>query len=281
MTPEYTFTSSDPDIADFVAVDPATSNLRKPLQGADGKVVTDAHSGLLCAFNPGRTTLTVSAGGMSYSQVVTVQTGSVQQPCGTRPLSPDKFRRVEQPSGAATPPPAPAPAPAVAPSPSPAPPPPPPPAAPQAPPARAPARAPRAPPPAVPFVPAPLVPGEVPLKPPSQRPIVGVSPPPPATSFTSPTPPGGATVRVYEEKREEEVAPESSQAFARYDPDEHVPLAPALLGVALLAAFAGTALTLGVRRRDRNGPRTVAPLTATARARARADRRQSPTRRGR
>ncbi len=63
VTPDYTFTSSDPDIADFVAVDPNTSNLRKPLQGSDGKVVTDARSGLLCAFNPGTTTLTVSAGG--------------------------------------------------------------------------------------------------------------------------------------------------------------------------------------------------------------------------
>jgi len=281
MTPEYTFTSSDPDIADFVAVDPSTTNLRKPLQGSDGKVVTDAHSGLLCAFNPGTTTLTVSAGGMSYSQVVTVQTGSVQQPCGTRPLNPGRFRPSVEPSETPDTTPPPAAAPVVNASPGIAPPPPPPPAAPQAPPARAPVRVPRPPTPVVPFVPAPLIPGEVPLKPPSQRPIVGVSPPPPATSFTSPTPPGGATVRVYEEKREEEVAPESSQAFARYDPDEHVPLAPALLGVALLAAFAGTALTLGVRRRDRNGPRTVAPLTATARARARADQRQSPTRRRR
>ncbi|HST39546.1 MAG TPA: hypothetical protein VLK58_08555, partial [Conexibacter sp.] len=152
LTPEYRFSSSDPEVADFVAVDPATTNLRKPLQGADGKVVTDATSGLLCAFNPGRTTLTVSAGGMSYSQVVTVQTGSVQQPCGTRPLSPEKFRRVVEEEPAVVVPPAAAPPPAVAPSPTPAPPPPPPPAAvvpvvPVTPPvARAPPRAPRPPP---------------------------------------------------------------------------------------------------------------------------------------
>lgn len=282
VTPEFRFTSSDPDVADFVAVDPATTNLRKPLQGADGKVVTDATSGLLCAFNPGTTTLTVSAGGMSYSQVVTVQSGSVQQPCGTRPLSPDKFRRVTEPSEATTPPPAPAPAPTPAPSPSPAPPPPPPVlAAPVTPPARAPPRAPKPLPAAIPFIPAALVPGEIPLKAPNQRPIVGVSPPPPATSFTGPTPPGGATIRVFEEKREEEVAPESSSAFAHYDPDEHAPLAPLLLGVALLAAFAGTTLTLGVRRRDRHRPQRVAPATATARARARADQRHSPQRRRR
>jgi hypothetical protein len=289
LTPEYRFSSSDPEVADFVAVDPNQTNLRKPLQGADGKVVTDATSGLLCAFNPGRTTLTVSAGGMSYSQVVTVQTGSVQQPCGTRPLSPEKFRRVVEEEPAAVVPPAAAPPPAVAPSPSPAPPPPPPAPVsvaqiplPPTPVARAPPpRAPRAPPPAPQFVPPPLIAGEPPLQPPNARPIVGVSPPPPTTSFTSPTPPGGATVRVYEEKREEEVAPEQSSAFAAYNPDEHVPLAPALLGVALLAAFAGTGLTLGVRRRDRNRPRGVAPATATARARARADQRTSPHRRRR
>ncbi len=209
MTPEYRFTSSDPDIADFVAVDPTTTNLRKPLQGSDGKVVTDAASGLLCAFNPGRTTLTVSAGGMSYSQVVTVQTGSVQQPCGTRPLSPDKFRPVEEASASPVPPPAPAPAPAPAPSPSPAPPPPPPPVVqiPVPPPARAPARVARPRPVSLPYVPPPLIPGEVPLNPPTQRPIVGVSPPPPTTSFTSPTPPGGATIRVYEERERKRSRP--------------------------------------------------------------------------
>jgi hypothetical protein len=280
LTPEYRFTSSDADIADFVAVDPNTTNLRKPLQGADGKTVTDAASGLLCAFNPGTTTLTVSAGGISYAQQVTVQAGSVQQPCGTRPLSRDRFRPVVDPSAAATSPPPPAVAPSVAPSPSPAPPPPPPATVIVTPPPRVP-RVVRNVPLPPPFIPAPLVAGEIPLKPPTQRPIVGVSPPPPATSFTGPTPPGGATVRVFEEKREEEVAPEQSSAFAAYNPDEHVPLAPALLGVALLAAFAGTALTLGVRRRDRNTPRRVAPATANARAQARAEQRHSRHRRRR
>jgi hypothetical protein len=275
ITPEYRFTSSDPDIADFVAVDPGTTNLRKPLQGSDGKTVTDASSGLLCAFNAGTATLTVSAGGMSFSQQVTVQAGSVQQPCGTRPLRPDRIRTVPTPEGEPETPPGPAPAPAVAPSPAPAPPPPPPALA------RVLPRPPRARPQPPAYVPPVFVPGEVPLKAPDQRPIVGASPPPPATSFTSPTPPGGATVRVFEEKREEEVAPEQSSAFARYDPDEHVPLAPALLGLALLAAFSGTALTLGVRRRDRNRPRRVAPATANARARARADERLRPIRRSR
>jgi hypothetical protein len=274
ITPEYRFTSSDPDIADFVAVDPNTTNLRKPLQGADGKTVTDASSGLICAFNAGTATLTVSAGGLSFSQTVTVQAGSVQQPCGTRPLDPGRFRRVAPENPESAVPPGSSPPPSVAPSPALAPPPPPP-----ALPARVTPRPARARPTPPPFIPAAFVPGEIPLKAPDQRPIVGASPPPPATSFTSPTPPGGATVRVFEEKREEEVAPEQQSAFARYDPDEHVPLAPALLGLALLAAFSGTALTLGVRRRDRRGPRRVSPATASARARARADSR--PTRRTR
>ena len=42
-------------------------------------------------------------------------------------------------------------------------------------------------------------------------------PPPPAGAFARPIPPGGATVRVFEEKKEEEEATEQSQAFARRD----------------------------------------------------------------
>ena len=75
ITPEYEFTSSDPDIGDFVAQDPASTNLRKPLIGADDKVVTDRRSGLFCPFNAGKTTITVKAGGLAYSTEVTVQAG--------------------------------------------------------------------------------------------------------------------------------------------------------------------------------------------------------------
>ena len=235
LVSEYRFTSSDPDIADFVAVDPSTTNLRKPLQGANGKTITDSRSGLLCAFNPGTTTLTVSAGGISYSQQVTVQAGSVQQPCGTRPLNPGRFhQQVGDTPGVSTPPPAIAPE--VAASLAPAPPPPPPPAA--QPPAA------HVPPPGQP------PPAQLPAAP-QAHPPVPVTPPPPVSSFARPIPPGGAVVRVFEEKREEEAAPESQSAFSAYHPDEHAPLGSAVLGLALLAALAGAALTLGVRGRDR------------------------------
>ena len=91
IEPEYTFTSSDPEVANFVEQDPESTNLRKPLQNANGQVIPDSRSGILCAFNAGTTTVMVSAGGLSYSMQVTVLGGSVQQPCGTVPLSASHF----------------------------------------------------------------------------------------------------------------------------------------------------------------------------------------------
>ncbi len=127
ILPEYTFTSSRPDIANFVEVDPASTNPRA-VYLQKGKPVADPQSGLLCAFNAGTTTVTVTTGGLSYSVPVTVQAGSVAQPCGTVPLSekpvtppapaapplppsespPPTFN---QPGAAPTPPPPPAPTP--------------------------------------------------------------------------------------------------------------------------------------------------------------------------
>src|SRR6202035_1723263 len=74
-------------------------------------------------FNPGTTTVTISAGGLSYSTPVTVLGGSVEQPCGTVPPSPS--RSTPPASQPAVPPSAPPPSPAPAPAPV-APPPPPP-----------------------------------------------------------------------------------------------------------------------------------------------------------
>jgi hypothetical protein len=262
IEPEYTFTSSDPEVANFVEQDPNSTNLRKPLQNAEGHVIPDPKSGILCAFNAGTTTVTISAGGLSYSVAVTVLGGSVQQPCGTVPLAASPAAHVASaltPAAPTPPPPAPAPAPApVAPPP-----------APPAPPAPAPV------PPKIAHRPPPRPP--VPLPPPLVRlPVQGLVPaipPPPAGAFARPIPPGGATVRVYEEKREEESATEQSQAFAAYRAaaDRSMtlgarayagmhgggggsgPLSPAvyLLIAAVVAAAAGASLRVDPRRRSR------------------------------
>ena len=209
IEPEYTFTSSEPEIANFVEQDPNSTNLRKPLQDSAGHVIPDPKSGILCAFNAGTTIVTISAGGLSYSVPVTVLGGSVEQPCGTVPLAAGRFAQAAaaaSASPASPPPPAPAPAPA-----------------PIAPPSaarrswllRRPAAKPavKPPPPAAALLFAPLL-----LPPQSGVPAI---PPPPAGAFARPIPPGGATVRVFEEKKEEEEATEQSQAFAAYRAEDY------------------------------------------------------------
>jgi hypothetical protein len=271
IEPEYTFTSSDPEVANFVEQDPNSTNLRKPLQNAEGHVIPDPKSGILCAFNAGTTTVTISAGGLSYSVPVTVLGGSVQQPCGTVPLAATPAAHVASaltPAAPTPPPPAPAPAPApVAPPP-----------APPAPPVPAPAppKIAHRPPPRPPVpLPAPLV------RLPAQG-LVPAIPPPPAGAFARPIPPGGATVRVYEEKREEESATEQSQAFAAYraEADRSLtlgarayasghgggggpgPLSPAvyLLIAAVAAAAAGASLRVDPRRRARRSKTAFATV---------------------
>jgi hypothetical protein len=85
LLPEYRFSSSRPDIANFVKQDPASSNLRAVLLNAEGRPEPDPTSGLLCAFNSGTTTVSIETGGLSYSVPVTIQKGSVARPCGTVP----------------------------------------------------------------------------------------------------------------------------------------------------------------------------------------------------
>src|SRR5581483_6303732 len=101
----------------------------------------------------------------------------------------------------------------------------------------------------------------LPLLPPKLlvRGFVPAIPPPPAGAFARPIPPGGATVRVYEEKREEEAAPEQSQAFSRYHPDGHgLPPGMYVFGAAILAAAAGATLRLGPLRGDRRQRAAIA-----------------------
>jgi hypothetical protein len=243
LSPEYSFYSSDPDIGDFVEQDPQSTNLRKPFLDAHDKTVTDSQSGLFCAFNAGTTTVTVTAGGRAFSQAVQVLPGSVQRPCGTRPLNPSRFRRA--PSGSPTAPPPPAPAPNSSPPVSFQPPPPPAPAPPVVH-----AR------PSPPFVPSPTPQAaSLVFLPPVPLPV-----PPPAVR---PSPPSGGLGRAYqvEEKREEEVAPEESQAFARYHPDGGG-LPPAfVVGMLVLAALAGATIRGGPRGMPKGGIR-AAPVSA-------------------
>jgi hypothetical protein len=240
LDPEYSFVSSDPDIADFVRQDPASSNLRKPFLDADDKVVTDNSSGLLCPFNAGTTTVTVAAGGFSYSEQVTVLGGSVQRPCGTRPLRPDRFKRTAAVAAPPAPPPPP-PAPAGSPPVDFVPPAPPAPAATPPPPQSPPPPTPPPPPAPQPF----LVPPAPPLG------VVPAIVPPPPPPVVRPLPPGGAPARVYqvEEKREEEAAIEESQAFSRYEGakghDGGLVVPPYLLALVLLAALAGASVRGG------------------------------------
>jgi hypothetical protein len=247
IAPEYSFTSSDPDIADFVRQDPNSTNLRKPYLDSRGKVVTDNSSGLLCPFNAGTTTVTVSAGGYAYSQPVSVQAGSVQRPCGTRPLNPDRFKRN---ASTATPPPPPPPPPGPSPAPASFPPPPPPPPASPPPPPPNPAHIVN-PPPLVPAAFLPVAAGLLGI------PAAAVLPPPPP--IVRPLPPGGAPARTYqvEEKREEEAAIEESQAFSRYEPEEGGSSVPPYLPALIVLLALGAASVRGgpgARRRVRPAP---------------------------
>lgn len=264
ILPEYTFTSSDPEIGAFVRHNTAAANNPEAvLQNATGEPIHDEptpaepipreESGLFCAFNSGTTIVTIEAGGLKSSLPVTVQAGSVRQPCGTVHLN----RLATAAASASEPvlPPAPAPAPA-GPTPSGAPPvvpvPPPPPAV-------------AAPlPPARPTPPTPA---------PFFLPVVPVAPllafvPPPVPTPARPTPPSGTSavtspVEMAEHEEEEEQATESvsNQAVAYHAP-EHEPSPVYILGLVLLAAFAGAST---MRRRPRRGRRAVkvAPATLT------------------
>ena len=297
--PEYTFTSSNPDIGGFVEENlAATDPHATPLQNAkglpvldeprnakgeltpsgqfeenrkgepineDGEALPRAQSALFCAYNAGTTIVTINAGGLSSSLPVTVQAGSVREPCGTVPLK--HLPAASQTAAAPVPPPAPAPAPAPA---GPAP---------------APAPVPLPPPPATVIPPAPVRPTPTPpppffLPPPLAAPVLAFVPPPVPTP-ARPTPPSGTSavtspIEVAEHEEEEESATESvsNQALA-YRASEHEPSPVYVLGIVLLAAFAGASVA---RRRPRRGRRElhVAPATLSG---TRAQRRMDAERR--
>jgi hypothetical protein len=259
LFPKYEFISSNAHIGGFVKQNLlAEPKGLEPLYNAKGEPEREPEvngesistaSGLFCAYNatsPGEPiTITVRAGGLSASLPVTIQAGSVRQPCGTVPLS--GLTSPEQPAAPAPAPPpgSPAPAPAPASAPPPVPPPPPPVAAPSPP-----VRATPAPPP--PFL---LQQG---------LPFVGVAiVPPPLPAPAEPTPPSGTsavTSPVAQKEEEEDEATESASAqAAAYHAPEHEPMPLYVLGVVTLAAFAGAA----GRRRPRRGRREVRIAPAT------------------
>jgi hypothetical protein len=256
--PEYTFTSSRPDIGNFVQPNLASGEENAVLLGSNGQPVPDSKSGLFCAYNAGTTVVTISAGGLSSSLTVTVQAGSVRRPCGTQPLA--ELPAAQQ--AVPVPPPAPAPAPAPAgPAPASAPPPVPVPAPPAAPVAAAPP-APSAPGAAKPFF----------LPPALSAPTLAFVPPPVPTP-ARPTPPSGTSavtspVEAAEKEEEHEEATEqvSNQAVAYHAPD-HEPSPIYLLGLVVIAAFAG----VSIRRRPRSRREAqIAPATiSTIRAQRR------------
>jgi hypothetical protein len=248
--PEYTFSSSDPEIGNFVEENTASGREHTVLLGPTEEPIPDPLSGVFCAYNPGTTIVTISAGGLSFSLPVTVQAGSVRRPCGTVPL---KNPPTPQPAASLAPPPPP-------PSPAPAPAGPPP----------TPTTAPLPPPPVPAPVPAPAPPAPVPtppvfIVPPAlPTPLLAIVPPPVPTP-ARPTPPSGTSavtspVEAAEREEEQEEAQESvsNQALA-YSPSEHEPAPAYIIGAIVLAALAGAS----VRRRPRRGRRDVRVAPAT------------------
>jgi hypothetical protein len=248
IEPSYTFTSSNPQIGQFVKHDPSATNPLQVYVNASGQPVADNTSGLFCPFNPGTTTVTITSGGASYSEAITIEEGSVRLPCGTVPVT----ATGENP-GTSVPPlqghsPGRGPSPTTNPT-LPLPPNPVHPAS--VAPAVKPAPRPLTRPLPTPLAPLPAVVPVVPL-----RPILPV-----AGAILRPIPPAGfgtvsstvpLSVRAVERQREDEEAVESARnSFARYQPGPGAsPVAPLALLVLALGAGASGAAIRRTRRRS-------------------------------
>jgi hypothetical protein len=81
VLPSYTFASSDPTIGTFVKASGPGSPY--PALSSAGTPIPDPTSGLFCAYNTGTTTVSITAGLLTYSLPVTVQPGEFGPPCGT------------------------------------------------------------------------------------------------------------------------------------------------------------------------------------------------------
>lgn len=259
VLPAYSFTSSNEEVGKFVQQELHSSEANAVKFNAKEEPVFEEHksspaglvesaSGLFCALNAGETTVTVSAGGFKASLVVKVEKGSVRRPCGTVPAK-HKPMAEQQAAAPAPPPPAPSPAPA---------------------PASAPPVIPLPPPP-----PAPATPRPQPHARPPAPPTFFIEPalpallipflPPPLVEPVNPTPPSGTSavtspVEAAQKEEEQEEATESvSNKATAYVQGEHEPSPAYLLGVIVLAAFAGASAL----RRPRRGRREVRVAPAT------------------
>ena len=258
LLPKYEFVSSNAEVGGFVKQNLAAEPKgHEPLFNAKGEPEREptnskgesvsTTSGLFCAYNPGSTTVKIHAGGLSASLPVTVQAGSVREPCGTVPLTnlPSKQTSAPVPAPAPTPTPTGA-APASAPPPVPVP-----------------------PPPTVAVVPRPATHPNPPfLLPAAPTATVLAFVPLPVPTPARPTPPSGTSavtspVEAAEREEEREAAPESvSNEAVAYRANEHEPIPAYLLGIIVLAAFAGASVRR--RPRSRRGKAQIAPATITS-----------------
>ncbi|HKD95269.1 MAG TPA: hypothetical protein VKB43_11230, partial [Gaiellaceae bacterium] len=243
--PAYVFASSNPSVGDFVT--PSGSSSAFPfIDPKTGKPDQNPTSGLFCAYNTGKTTVSLTVGLLTYSVPVTVTAGGFGPPCGTVVAAGARQVVVTSqgqlnPNAAAPPPPAPAPAAATP-----------------------------APLPPVPVPPpAPVIPTPAPLAPPAPAQPAPLAIVPPPAGVVQPVPPGGATAQqpASAPRREKARKHASQSAYsvrpAGADPAEW--FFPAVAGTTLLTLLAvGLAVGPKVRRR-----RSYAYATVSSRPRNR------------
>jgi len=82
LPPEYKFSSSNPEVGNFVKRNLSSGEPKAVEVGANGDPIeSNGSSGLFCAYEAGDTTVTISAGGLTASLKVVVQEGSERRPC--------------------------------------------------------------------------------------------------------------------------------------------------------------------------------------------------------
>ncbi len=273
IVPEYTFESSDPHYGQFVRRNLNSSNPKAVAYDSHGKPISEeaegGKGGLFCAYNatpPGEPVYVILKTGNLRVQAAGHDPGR-QRPTALRDRAAGRQTRrrgtgreraghASSPRPPSSAPPASLNVPFSSPSPAPAP-----------PPAPAPHTAPVSQflPQAAPvaFIPA-FVP--VPLPTPARP-----TPPSGTSAVTSP-------VEAAQKEEEEEAAPESVDASAAaYHPSEHEIPPAYLVGLVVLAAFAGASLR--GRRGPRRGPRIAPATLSTSRSQRRYEREMARRRR--